>query len=1647
MPAKPSFSVLFLLLIVLFEGNFSFAGTGTRENNFQFPHFFTQAPGSDDKYVLRFNKGQMQFGDRHVSFQVIKGKPHAENQQDPSAIMQAGAADAENVVLNFLNANTCLPHGHEPLASRTNYFLGSNSSNWKSDLQNYQSLLYSNLYDNVDLKYYVLNDEVKYDYTVKRGGAVADIKMHYSGIRSLHVDKDGTLLIRTRLTELKDYLPKSYQVIGGKEVPVKVRYRLIGKYTVGFVAEAYDKNYPLIIDPAMIYSTFVGGSADDYEYTGGISLDASGNIYVTGRTSSANFPTTAGAVQGAYAGAMDAFVFKLNPSGTALIFSTFVGGNNVDAGYTTKIDPVTNDVYVAGTTGSVNFPTTPGAFHTAYAGGIYDPFLFKLSAAGNSLIYSTLMGNAQDDYGASLEIDNFGNAYVVGQSSGIYPTTAGAYQSAYGGGTWDVFVTKFNPTGSAVIFSTMLGGASEDHSHSIQVDANYDVYIGGMAKTGFPTTAGVYDQTFNGGQWDMYVTKMNSTGTALIYSTYVGGPGADWTWNGLEIDNAGNAYNVGYAQTGFPTTAGAFQTVYGGGPFDVALFKLNPAGTALIYSTYVGGPGDDEGWGISLNPNNEAFITGLCSFGYPYTPCAWDTTFNGVQDAFISYLDASASSLIYSSYIGGAAYDQGYNIIDVGNLVYVAGATSSVDFPYTTGAYDTTHNVLKDIVVFKMDISGSDTALANFNSVTTVCLNGSIQFNNTSLNATTFAWDFDDGTTSTLEDPQHTFFTSGWHNVQLIASGACAIPDTVIIPINIVDPPVASYTANIPCGLMATFTDASTGAIGYSWDFGDGFTSGIPSPAHTYASDGTYLVTLIATNASGCSDTVQQQVTVSPLASASFNFSPSQCTLLVSLQNTSANATSYAWSFGDGSNSSSSDPSHTYADTGTYTIMLIANPGACADTAFQSVTLHIPPVASFADLPGCDFSIDFLNATPGAVSYAWDFGDGTTSSFASPSHTYATDGNYTVTLIATDVFGCSDTVSAQVAVQPVPVAAFSSSTPQCGLNASFQNTSLNANVVTWYFGDGNSSAASNPSHTYADTGLYSVMLIVNPGQCADTMIQSINVYTAPVAAFTDLALCDLTGSFINNSSGGTAYSWDFGDTQTSTQVSPVHVYLIDGNYTVTLIVQNAFGCSDTALQQIQIDPVPVAAFNFIPPLCTMQVNFQNSSQNASTYLWDFGDGITATGTDVSHVFAGQGNFLITLICNPGSCADTITQSVSIYPPPVSAFTGVAGCNLEYNFVNTSSGGVSYAWDFGDASTSSVTTPSHTYPFAGNYFITLVTIDQYGCNDTAQQNVTIYDNPVALFSYTAPPCTLFVPFENTSGNAAFYQWYFGDGSSSVDASPVHTYPASGTYTVLLIANPGGCSDSVEATLTVNRPPDVSFSEVTSCTFEVIFQNSSDSAVAYSWDFGDGATATDESPSHTYPVIGGHDVTLIGTTLAGCTDTMTRHIEVVVFSSAAYIPVYDTCLRQAQFVSTTTNSATYHWDFGDGTTAQSEHAVHEFPYNGNFEMLFITNSGTPCADTLAQTFDAAPAPEHSFYIPNCFTPNGDGLNERFSVLDYGDCFTYHLTIFNRWGEVIFETSDLGESWDGTYKGAPVPEDVYAWLLKGKDKTKQGSVLVLK
>ena len=430
------------------------------------------------------------------------------------------------------------------------------------------------------------------------------------------MDARGDLLIHTDSGAIRQPKPLVYREQSGARKEIAGGYMLVGSRRLGFHVGNYDQSKPLIIDPMLLYSTYLGGSGDDFGFS--IAVDPAGNTYVTGRTNSANFPTTTGALDTTSNGADDAFVTKLDPTGASLVYSTYLGGSSTDVGYRIAVDPAGN-AYVAGYTNSANFPTTPVAFDTTFNGGPLDAFVTKLNPSGASLVYSTYLGGGNEDVGQAIAVDPAGNVYVGGWTdSANFPTTVGAFDTTYSGNpggiisNYDGFVTKLNSIGASPVYSTYLGAGNPDWVYAIAVDTAGNAHVAGYTgSANFPTTPGAFNTSFNGGDYDAFVTKLNATGAApLLYSTYLGGSSTDLIL-GIAVDSAGNAYAAGRTNSAnFPTTTGVFDTSHNGG-LDVFVTKLPPTGASLVYSTYLGGGGDDYGAAITVDPaGTSACVTG-----------------------------------------------------------------------------------------------------------------------------------------------------------------------------------------------------------------------------------------------------------------------------------------------------------------------------------------------------------------------------------------------------------------------------------------------------------------------------------------------------------------------------------------------------------------------------------------------------------------------------------------------------------------------------------------------------------------------------------------------------------------------------------------------------------------------------------------------------------------------------------------------------------------------------------------------------------------------------------------------------------------------------------------------------------------------------
>ncbi len=623
--------------------------------------------------------------------------------------------------MKLVGANvTTVVESLQPLPGKSNYFIGNDPAKWRTDIPIYAKVRYKAIYPGADLVYYGNQQQLEYDFVLAPGADPRIIRLAIAGSEKLEAGTDGGLVLRTSGGEVRLHKPIVYQRVSGTRKEVTGRYVLRGKREIGFEVAAYDIDKPLIIDPVLSYSTYLGGSAGDFGNA--IAVDASGNAYVTGETSSINFPTK-NPSQSASGGGVDAFVAKLDPTGSTLVYSTYLGGGAGESGKGIAVD-ASGNAYVTGSTSSSNFPTK-NPFQAAFGGGS-DVFVAKLDTTG-SLIYSTFLGGSGDESGKGIAADPLGNAYITGFTNAPNFPKQNPFQPALGGAN-DAFVVKLDPTGSALVYSTFLGGTLDDFGNGIAVDSLGNAYAtGNTLSTNFPTKNPL--QPALGGASDAFVAKLDPTGSALVYSTFLGGTLDDFG-NGIAVDSLGNVYATGNTlSTNFPTAsplqANCQSCANGQGNAFVA--KLNAAGSALMYSTYLGGSGNgsdgDFGNGIAVDASNSAYVTGFTSsqdfplaspiqatllpqtctfdyFGYTYTiPCS--------NTAFVTKLNPSGSALLFSTYLGasGGNLEYGSGIaVDGAGSAYVTGRATS-NFLLTPGAIQLVSGGGDDAFVAKINLN------------------------------------------------------------------------------------------------------------------------------------------------------------------------------------------------------------------------------------------------------------------------------------------------------------------------------------------------------------------------------------------------------------------------------------------------------------------------------------------------------------------------------------------------------------------------------------------------------------------------------------------------------------------------------------------------------------------------------------------------------------------------------------------------------------------------------------------------------------------------------------------------------------------------------------------------------------------------------
>jgi hypothetical protein len=604
----------------------------------------------------------------------------------------------------------------EPQAGKVNYFLGKEPEKWHVDLPTYGGVVYREAYPGIDLKFYGTGRQLEYDVIVQPGADPNQVKFQYHGVDCLRVTPEGDLAINLpdggSLIQKK---PVVYQEIAGRRMAREGTFKLYpgsGRQVFGFTVVSYDRSQPLVIDPVLVFSSYLGGTGEDAGKA--LTVDADGSMYVAGWTGSVDFPTTPGVVQQQFQGttpqASNAFLAKFGPTG-ALIFATYLGGG--DDGASGVALEGNGNIYLVGTTSSEDFPTTEGALQREYHGG-GDAFVAKLTPSGNLLLYSTYLGGSGfEEVESTLAVDEQGNAYITGETASLdFPVTLGAFQSTPGGG-YDGFVVKISHMGTSLIFATYLGGSGDDRGRGIALDAQNNIYVTGETKSdNFPTSSNPFQKEYKGSM-DAFVTKFNQEGS-MVYSSFLGGGNTDGG-RSIAVDTSGCAYITGETYSdNFPVTPNAFQTAQAAYS-DAFIAKVNPAGTALLYCTYLGGDGHDSGNAIALDAGGNAYIAGQTdSTDFPVLK-AFQSMKKGLSDAFVAKLNPLGSRLLFSTYLGGDGVDQAESIaLGAQGLVYVSGRTKSNNFP-VKNPYQANLKGTLDAFVVKMQ--ENDPAVAAVNSL------------------------------------------------------------------------------------------------------------------------------------------------------------------------------------------------------------------------------------------------------------------------------------------------------------------------------------------------------------------------------------------------------------------------------------------------------------------------------------------------------------------------------------------------------------------------------------------------------------------------------------------------------------------------------------------------------------------------------------------------------------------------------------------------------------------------------------------------------------------------------------------------------------------------------------------------------------------
>ncbi len=1240
-----------------------------------------------------------------------------------------------------------------------------------------------------------------------------------------------------------------------------------------------------------------------------------------------------------------------------------------------------------------------------------------------TLVFATFTGSTADNWGMTASYDNLGNGYTAGICFDTgYPATPGAFQATFAGGVptsdyigFDIVTSKFSPTGSNLLFSTYLGGSNNEEPESIIVDnANNLLILGRSASTDFPVTTGAYDVSLNGGA-DIIVTKFNTTGTALIASTFIGGSGDDGinysqdelTLGSLKynyaddgrgdiiLDSNNNVYIASCTQsTNFPVTAGCMQSS-NAGMQDGCVLKLNPTLSSLIWSTYLGGSANDAAYNLAVDNGNSVYVTGGTeSTNFPVSSGAFHPTYGGSIDGFLAHISSGGNTLLQSTYIGTMGYDQSYFVqLDASNNVYIYGQTSG-NYSITTGVYSNPH---------------SGQFIHEFNST---------------LSSTIFSTEFGTGQgapdiapSAFLVDRCSNIYISGWGGTL----GGCNVPNSTTngLPVtsNAFQPHTDGmdfYFMVLKPGAIALWYATYFGGDSGSMEHVDGGTSRFDKSGVIYQAICEGCAVNPATNwqvnqdmpttPNAWSTTDQSNNCNNALVKFSFDLIQAQAALninptsaagcasfSVSFTNQSQNATNYIWSFGDGGSANTTNTSHTYTTPGTYSVSLVAIDSAVCysiDTIVATITVYPLPTITVNSPTVCAGTTTTLTAT-GASTYTWSANNVTVSPIQSPT----VSTQYTVT--GTDIHSCISTAITSIAVNPLPIISASSSTICAGDTTTV--TANGASTYTW------STSATTPSITiHPLTTTHYTVTGTDTNNCKNIATSTVTVNPLPIITVNHPSIC-IGNTATLTASGANTYIWNTSDTTSSIIQSPV----ITTHYTVT--ATNANSCVKTTTTSIIVNPLPIVTATS-DTIC-LGTNAILTAGGASTYVWSSGN----TGASVILSPTVATNYTVTGT-DIHSCVNTATASIDVNFGPIISVSNATIC-MGNTATLTATGALSYTWSTLDTGVSITVSPVLSTQY-------IVSSSNGICTSSKTSTVSVMVNHTYIESVTSIVCTGDSLKLYTTNTYTAYNWNTGQTTPTIEVTH------AGTYFVNTIDN-YGCKGMDSIKVSEDSPVAIHLQDATICDGQSVqLQLTQGSNYIYLWSPPFGLNNTNIYNPIAHPTT----TTTYTASIANgpCINTNTVTIFVHPIPVLSIQPKYSLVLEGENVTLHVTSTDSCIWSPENYLSCSTCNTSISTPASDIIYTITATNSYNCSAITTATVQVEI---EATLYIPNTFTPNDDGLNDVFKAV----CNHIHdlkMVVYDRWGLLIFQTNAIDKGWDGTYHGGKCQEDVYVYKLQYTD-----------